>query len=155
MIVFRSATEADATRLAATLRQQDSDECYAAFGKPEIALPYSVGVSTQAICVSLDGEPLAIFGWLAEGLSARVWMLGSSTLTDDGRTYEFLAASREWVGRLNDAFPLLWNIIDSRNTAHIRWLRWLGFTFINKEPAGPLGLPFYTFVRIKQSCVSP
>ena len=39
----------------------------------------------------------------------------------------------------------LWNIVDSRNTAHIKLLKWLGFEFIEEFEYGPNNIPFIEF----------
>jgi hypothetical protein len=66
----------------------------------------------------------------------------------------FLRASRQIVEEWQRDFPRLHNYTDARNTVHHRWLRWLGFTFTARhETFGPLGLPFYEFVRIAPCAV--
>lgn len=78
----------------------------------------------------------------------QVWLLGTEGIKM--HSIEFLRKSREWVSRLHEEFPVLYNDIDSRNTVHIRWLQWLGFKFINELPSyGYEGRLFYHFVRIK------
>jgi hypothetical protein len=88
-----------------------------------------------------------MFGATREG---RVWLLGSEELVTSPLNRQFLRECRRWCDKLHDLYPLLWNVIDERNEVHIRWLKWMGFTFINKKPYGPHGLPFLEFVRIKQ-----
>lgn len=154
-IIIRKATSDDARRLAPNLRKEDRDECLAGSGDPSVTLPQSVLASHRAFAIMSHDEPIGIFGWIRDSDgAARVWMLGSDALTSGPNVRLFLRESREWVELLNERFPVLWNLIDSRNSLHIRWLRWLGFTFINRVAAGPQGLTFFTFVRIKP-CVTP
>ena len=42
---------------------------------------------------------------------------------------------------------LLWNIVDKRNTVHIKLLRFLGFKFLRELKHGPNQLSFMEFCR--------
>ena len=44
--------------------------------------------------------------------------------------------------------PLLWNIVDSRNTAHLKLLKFLGFKFLRKLKHGPNNVTFIEFCRV-------
>jgi hypothetical protein len=78
----------------------------------------------------------------------QVWMVATDQLLDHQK--EFLRYTHSFIDKLHDHYPLLFNWVDARNTVHLKWLKWSGFTFINyHEKWGPLGLPFYTFVRIR------
>ena len=43
--------------------------------------------------------------------------------------------------------PYLWNIIDARNTVHLKLLKWLGFEFLEEFEYGPNNLTFIKFYR--------
>ena len=43
--------------------------------------------------------------------------------------------------------PYLWNIIDARNTVHLKLLKWLGFEFLEEFKYGPNNLTFIKFYR--------
>ena len=45
--------------------------------------------------------------------------------------------------------PLLGNIVDKRNTVHIRLLKYLGFTFSKEKLHGPNKLTFIEFYRVR------
>jgi len=45
--------------------------------------------------------------------------------------------------------PILGNIIDKRNTVHIRLLKYLGFTFSKEKLHGPNKLTFIEFYRVR------
>ena len=47
---------------------------------------------------------------------------------------------------------ILWNFIDSRNTVHLRWIKWCGFKLINKKYIDKI--KFYEFIRIKNGHAS-
>jgi hypothetical protein len=42
-------------------------------------------------------------------------------------------------------FPVLENMVDSRNKKSIRWLKHLGFTFSEAKPHPYSGVPFHDF----------
>ena len=46
---------------------------------------------------------------------------------------------------------LLWNIVDKRNTAHLKLLKFLGFKFLRELEHGPNKLTFIEFCRVRTS----
>jgi hypothetical protein len=150
MITIRNASIEDALKLAETMRSEDVAEVYASSGlDPLSALLIGIDNSTEAKVAIGDDEPIAIFGVCPDGNESigRVWLLGSDAIHD--HRFDFLRKSKEWVDVLNIQYPVIYNHIDSRNTVHIRWLQWLGFSFINETPDyGFEKRPFYQFVRI-------
>ena len=73
---------------------------------------------------------------------------------DDGyprsrcRTHRCRPGKQEAVKQWHKRFDLLYNWVDARNKVHVKWLRWLGFIFINKHH-NDQGIPFYEFVKVK------
>lgn len=140
--------------LSLTMRKEDRDECMASSGQePREALIYGGLYSIECNTILLpNGKVGGMFGvasWI-HGAHA-VWMLGS----DDLLTFsiKFLRRCRSVVVQLNDKYPVIGNFVDARNTTHIQWLKWCGFSFVKLyEEYGYEGRPFYEFVRIKQ-CV--
>tara|TARA_Y100001963_G_scaffold83655_1_gene115939 strand:- start:3694 stop:4032 length:339 start_codon:yes stop_codon:yes gene_type:complete len=95
-----------------------------------------------------DGVPAAMFGAgpAASGVGV-IWLLGTDLLL--GNTTRFLRESRFWMEQCARPYKLLFNYVDARNTVHIRWIEWLGFTFINQhDDFGVERRPFLEFVRI-------
>lgn len=84
------------------------------------------------------------------GKDAFVWMLASDEIQKIA--IPFLKQNRKVIDYLNKLHPVLHNVVDARNTLHLRWLKWCGFTFINKQNLGYENKPFYTFVR---TCAFP
>lgn len=149
----RPSRESDAAFLAPRLRQADLMELEAAgHTDPLAVLKLSYTLSRPCYSVVNDqDEAVTMFGVapdLFRPTLGYIWLLGSE---DIGRNrVRFLRHTQEWVERMQSQFLVLTNRVDARNEVHIRWLRWCGFTFINKVPgAGPDHLPFYEFVRIQ------
>lgn len=98
-----------------------------------------------------DGVPVCMFGAcgfsILGGMGA-AWMIGSAYMDKKSVQKDLLRLSIPVVEHLQDEFPnLLYNFVDARNTASIRWLRWLGFQFNDPIPYGVDGLPFLPFYR--------
>jgi hypothetical protein len=132
--------EDDAARLGPNLRQADKDEIYAVAGiEPELGLQFSMEASDRCYTVrDLEtDEPLSMFGTSPTGgddvTMAAVWFLGCDDMFKKNRM-SFLRNSKFWVEKLFGDYNVLHNLVDKRNAIHIRWLKWLGFTFIADVP---------------------
>jgi hypothetical protein len=151
MIEVKQAEYLDVTKLWKTLRKADVEEIQAASGlHPSEALLLGYEHSIECYTIWAEGERLGMFGVVLEEVNpsiGRVWLLGTDLIPT--HKIEFLRKSTEFVVDFNKRFPVLFNNIDARNEVHIKWLQWLGFSFINKiENYGHEGRLFYQFVRI-------
>ena len=75
-----------------------------------------------------------------------VWMCA----TDDIYQYQmaFLRKRKAELEYLAQDYMLLHNYVDARNTLHLKWLRWMSFTLINKHAKfGAEKRLFYKFLR--------
>lgn len=149
---YRTSELEDVYVLAPKLRKQDINEIEASSGfLPMEALSYSFhsGGESNTI-IAPDGEVIGMFGVspTLDPLVGVPWLLASPRLPEVSK--EFIPQSLEWVKQKNEEYPLLFNAVDVRNTVAIRWLRYLGFTFIQRiEEYGVGKKPFYEFVRIR------
>jgi len=101
--------------------------------------------------ISRHGYEMGMWGVVPETKTAgRIWMLGCQSMMDDSSDRRtFLRESKRELIKVHEQYPVLFNVVDARNKVHIRWLQWMGFTFIQKHPQwGPEGRLFYEFVRI-------
>ncbi len=149
----RPAKIDDVSFVAANMRQEDRDECFALSGTNAVqSLFSSYFISNPCMTiVSRHGQPMGMWGVSRIcKTSGRVWMLGCKNMLDDSRDkYEFLRQSRIELKKLHQQFPVLFNYIDARNTVHLRWLKFMGFSIIKKhEKFGYENLPFYEFAKI-------
>ncbi len=147
----REATEADLSSLLPRLRRADRDEIIGITGAPpELALPGCVQFSDTALALCTpDGVVHGLLGVnrLQGGEDVgQVWMFLSDEVFN--RKHAFLRRSPVVLEALHKVYPLLTNLVDERNTAHITWLRWLGFTFLRRVELGPFKLPFIEFARL-------
>lgn len=150
----RKATLEDVQRIAPRLRPEDRAEVIAGSGfQPEESLPLGFWLS-QPDCyvVHNDGEPYAIYGAsvykeFPKGV-ALVWLVATPDIQKNSR--RFLRYCRDGVNALNDKFPLLFCLADERNTVHLKWLDWCGFTRGNRhEEYGLEKRPFIEYMRKK------
>lgn len=145
----RKATAEDVAYLAPRLRTADKAEATAACGmSPHDAL--MAGLDHATVILGSDDMPIAIYGVQPlNGIAGAVWMASTPAMTEPPYVTEFIRQSRSMCDKLHADYPLLCNVVDERNTLHIRWLKWCGFIFINRHPTyGPEKRPFLEFIRI-------
>lgn len=143
----------DCYLLAPMLRAADAAEVKALANlSPEEALVSSFEASRERFTITHEGKPIAIYGGGPHPNDPTVgipWMLGS-----DGIKHHwvwFLRHTPEIVWSVQQHYPVLWNLVDVRNTVHIRWLKWCGFTFGRVHDAfGYEQRPFQEFVRYRE-----
>jgi len=133
--------------IAAHVRDADRDEFWAlSMMTPEEVLNQSFGLSHLAWTGLIDEVPVCMFGVVRASLLGNVgrpWMVGTDLL--DKHQVVFLRRCRASLETMKMCFSKLENYIDARNVKAIQWLRWLGFSFNEPEPMGPLNLPFIRF----------
>lgn len=64
----------------------------------------------------------------------KIWLLGTDELVSHPLKKQFIQEVPAYLSQLMPLYSALGNVIDARNTVHIKWLRRLGFTFIRREP---------------------
>ena len=74
-----------------------------------------------------------------------IWMLGSKGLKKINYI-TVLKENRILIEKMNKIWPHLWNIIDSRNELHLKWLKWCGFTIIGERMVNKV--KFYEFCKV-------
>lgn len=149
MQYLRELGSGDLEYLAPRLRMADLQEIHAAVGKePLTALRESVEASDYVrTLVAPGGAPVGVMGVTDFGPLGIIWMMATQELENYAIT--FLRSSRAEIESLQARWSILTNCVDERNTTHIKWLKWLGFTFIRRHPHwGFEQRPFIEFVRI-------
>lgn len=138
----------DEIQLAPRLRQADLREIEAASDlDPVDALQVGAALSVPSCTIiGNDGQVAGMFGVVPEDHFGRVWLLGSDALVTKPLSRQFLKECKQYLSGLEKLYPALGNVIDARNTVHIKWLRWLGFTFIRQVEIQ--GRPFWEFIKL-------
>lgn len=151
--VLRDATPQDAARIAPLLRSIDKVEIGSVSPLyPELAILRSILASPGCrIGETLEGVPICIWGVHKRNDSelrvGEIWLVGTPLVYEYSRA--FLVESKNILKELEENYDLLYNYIHAENSLHIRWLQWLGFSFLKRhERFGLQGLPFYQFCKI-------
>lgn len=130
------------------MREEDKQECWH-LGRVEPLDALQRGYEASSYCrtILLDGKVVAIFGVCpGEGELGIPWMLASDLLKKIRKS--FLRECFEFVEEMSKGYTILHNVVWCKNKEHIRWLRWLGFTFRDEIPLGPDGELFYPFYKV-------
>ena len=144
---FHRATQLhDICELAPNLRSEDKREVNTLGKTSEQALlsGYLFGKVCRSI-INNYGQVVGMYGVVpADDKTGLVWMLGSDKLKKI--KIPFLKESRTEVEGMNTLFPHLWNIIDSRNEMHLKWIKWCGFKIIGERMVN--NVKFYEFCKV-------
>jgi len=134
-----------ATEVASNLRPDDRREVEEGHGIDPILLASQMSSNPSYVYFTVpDGKTAGMAG---VGEDGNIWML----CTPDIHRYPitFAREAKRYVD--NRTEPLLWNIVDMRNTVHLKLLRFLGFKFLRKLKHGPNNVTFIEFCRVRKS----
>ena len=148
----RPSIPSDPDKVAPILREADKAEIEATVGLDhDVALSYAMQSCLLPLTmVDAQERPFGLFGVAAnhsvEGYGS-IWLLSSEYLFE--ARMPFLRQSRLWQHAIEEPYKIVGNVVDERNTKHIRWLKWLGYKFISRHPEfGFQKRPFLEFTRI-------
>ena len=130
-----------ATEVASNLRPEDRREIEEGHGVD----PFTTIISKaqEGSCVYFNvpnGKTAGMAGVEDDGM---IWMLTTEAIYEYPLT--FARESKRYVER--QSHDPLWNIIDKRNTVHLKLLKFLGFKFLEEIFHGPNHLPFIKFYK--------
>ncbi len=134
-----------ATEVASNLRPDDRREVEEGHGIDPMLLSSLMSQNPSYVYFTVpDGKTAGMAG---VGEDGNIWML----CTPDIHRYPITLAreAKRYVD--NRTEPLLWNIVDMRNTVHLKLLRFLGFKFLRKLKHGPNNVTFIEFCRVRKS----
>ena len=132
-----------AVEVASTLRKDDYREVKEGHGhEPLLYVPHSAFVGETVYFTHPDGRIAGLAGVQSGG---KIWMLCTNVIHD--RPMLFARNAKRWIDSRDDR--LLWNIVDKRNTVHLKLLKFLGFKFLRELTHGPNQLTFIEFCRVR------
>jgi len=138
--------------LSGRLRQVDIDECRAFTGQdPEKGLIEAWCQSVVRYCIWRGDRVAACFGLVKRAAPDGYgvpWLLGSDLLGEMKRY--FMRITPTYLSEFLNIAPTLYNYVDARNEASIRWLKWAGFRVHDPIPMGPGHRPFHPIVLTKK-----
>ena len=135
-------TNKAAYEVATNLRPEDRRELEEGWGVESIRHLLSAAYTTP--CVYFTAPSGKAAGMAGVGQRGDIWMLCTPAFYE--KPIMFAREAKRYVDSRQE--PLLWNIVDKRNTAHIRLLKFLGFKFLRQVIHGPNYLPFIEFCRV-------
>ena len=136
------ATIEAALEVASNLLPEDRREVEEGHGlNPMEELPLAVH---RGSCVWFEVPNGKTAGMAGVGPNGEVWMLCTPAIHDYPIT--FAREAKRFIESRSE--PLLWNIVDKRNTVHLKLLKFLGFKFLREIFHGPNQLTFIEFCRV-------
>lgn len=133
-------TKEAAWYVATNLRDDDRREIEEGHGLPSLSAAI---YPLEHECVYFEvpnGETAGMAGVAEDGL---IWMLCTPAIHKYPLT--FAREAKRFIESRKE--ECLWNMVDSRNIAHTKLLKWLGFKFIEEFEYGPNNIPFIEFQR--------
>lgn len=129
---FETAAPGHIRLIAPLMRKRDRLEVEAGCGATlEVAMAIALLESHYARVCFYGMEPLAMFG-LANlsilGSSAQVWCFGTTVI--DRHPLVFARASKRALVELHQYAPILTNKVDASDESALRWLAFLGATYV-------------------------
>ena len=134
-----------AVEVASNLREDDYREVFEGHGHyPLLQIPMAAFNGETVYFTHPDGRIAGLAGVQEEG---KIWMLCTPVIHD--KPMLFARNAKRWIESREE--KLLWNIVDKRNTAHLKLLKFLGFKFLRELEHGPNKLTFIEFCRVRTS----
>ena len=134
-------TKEAAIEVASNLRSDDRREIEEGWGLDPMDLLIKSSQDPSAISFMMPNGKTAGLAGVDDGL---IWMVCTPVIHDYPLT--FTRRAKRFVESRTE--PLLWNIVDKRNTAHLKLLKFLGFKFLRELKHGPNQLSFIEFCRV-------
>ena len=127
--------------VASNLRPDDRREVEEGHGVDPFVMITSKAQEGSCVYFNVpNGKTAGMAGVDPGGL---IWMLTTPAIEEYPIT--FAREAKRYVERQEG---LLWNIVDERNTVHLKLLKFLGFKFLRKISHGPKQLSFIEFCNV-------
>lgn len=152
MLKIRKGRDRDVYELVGKLREADRNELYASDGQdPDLTLIKSWQNSKRRWSAFHNDTLAFVFGVtvskdMSEGIGIP-WLLGSDEVLKVRKS--FIKESNKYLDLMLSEFDILVNLVDTRNTLSIRWLKWLGFEFKDPQAFGYENRPFVVFTKMR------
>ena len=111
---------------------------------PLLHIPQAAFKGDTVSFTAPNGKTAGLVGVYENGA---IWMLCTPVIHKYPLT--FAREAKRYIESRKE--ELLWNIVDKRNTAHLKLLKFLGFKFLRELEYGPNNLTFIEFCRVRSS----
>lgn len=154
-VTYRPAVLEDAAEITPNLRASDVEELTLSYGPNlEECLRQSIAGSAEVETAEVDGKIIAILGISdAAGKDIGIpWLVCTNEYRQYGRN--IFKDSKAHVLRWEKQYKVQVNMVYSKNTTTINWLKRIGYTIGPlHEEWGYAKAPFYQFYRIRKDNV--
>ena len=128
--------------VASNLRPEDRREAEEGHGWDLMEYAELIAQEGTAVYFTMPNGKTA--GMAGVGDDGQIWIVCTPVI--EKYPHSFARGSKRFVESRTE--PLLWNIVDRRNTVHLKLLRFLGFKFLREFRYGPNNLLFIEFCRV-------
>ena len=136
------ATLEAAIEVASNLRPEDRREVEEGHGHdPMVVIPEALSSGFCVYFTVPNGKTAGMAGIHPNGA---IWMLCTPAIHEYPLT--FAREAKRFIDSRKE--KLLFNVVDARNVAHVKLLRFLGFKFLRVIGYGPNNLPFIEFCKL-------
>lgn len=139
-----------AEKIKGKIREEDIREIYATnHGDAYTSVLYGAELSDPGWAVVTDSEDVVCcFGvtpYNKDEVNSLgvVWFIGTNLM--DSIKLKIAKRSKAYIKKMMDKYNFIFNYVDERNQASVRWLKWCGFRFYGPVNYGIEQLPFYLF----------
>ena len=147
---WRLADKDDVMEVCSDLRPEDIEEGRAMYGvNAATTLPLAFDPKRTWVLLTAEGESVALAGLGPTSLPdvGQIWMVSTPKLFTN--RVRFLRRTQAFLSHMHEYHDVLWNYVDARQTAHLKWLKANGFEAVAYRPTwGVAGIPFYEMIRI-------
>lgn len=147
MLRVRKTRPEDIAQVARKIRKEDLREIISAHGVSALEALKQSAARSQYVFTAMRGNvPVCIFGLAPEsflGGRALLWLLGATDIATCKTAY--YKTCKKWVALFLKKYPVLYNAVDYRYLAAIKWLRKLGAEFTGRRIKGVDGTDFLIF----------
>ena len=131
-----------AVHVASNLRDDDYREVFEGHGHyPLLQIPLAAFNGETVYFTDADSRIAGLAGVQDGG---QIWMLCTNVIHDV--PILFARQAKRWIDSRED--KILWNIVDKRNAAHLKLLKFLGFKFLREFKHGPNNITFIEFCKL-------
>jgi len=151
MIKIKVATSVDAYLVGTNLRKEDERELTRSGQMDHLKVVMDSFRASTLCWVGYSEEGVVAIG----GVTAldipdvgAPWMLSTPLLHK--HFTKLLRVTKPYVAKMNEAYPILYNMTDVHNTKAIAWLQWAGFSLGDPFKL-PTGFYFITFTKERKN----
>jgi len=141
-IIIHPLTKEAAIEVALNLREDDRREVVEGHGKHPLSSAIAASQQPNSVHFTMPNGRIAGMAGVGEG--GLVWMLCTPAIHD--YPISFAREAKRFIDSREEDY--LWNIVDKRNTVHLKLLKFLGFKFLRELEYGPNKVTFIEFCRV-------